>query len=96
MFLILFFLFIQNFSEKTELIFLFTLHLKAAVIKEYPSHVTVVAFYCLFGTIQSAAFTLFVESDPNAWILTSDVEFISVFYTVRPLDKVLVVFLLIY
>ncbi|KAF3437078.1 hypothetical protein FNV43_RR19831 [Rhamnella rubrinervis] len=54
---------------------------QAAIIKEYPSEVTVVSFYCLFGTIQCAAFSLIVERDPNAWRLTPDVELISVFYS---------------
>ncbi|KAH7528499.1 WAT1-related protein At4g15540 [Ziziphus jujuba] len=54
---------------------------QAAILKNYPSEMTVVSFYCLFGTIQCGAFSLAVERDPNAWRLTPDVQLASVFYS---------------
>ncbi|KAA3454977.1 WAT1-related protein [Gossypium australe] len=57
------------------------LNLKAAVLKGYPSEITLVSFYCLFGTIQSALVTLIFERDPNAWMLSPDIELISVVYS---------------
>ncbi|KAF3437079.1 hypothetical protein FNV43_RR19832 [Rhamnella rubrinervis] len=69
------FLAIAGLSNATSIIS------QAAILKEYPSEVTVVSFYCLFGTIQCAALSLVVEKDPNAWRLTPDVELISVFYS---------------
>ncbi|KAB2066726.1 hypothetical protein ES319_A09G179900v1, partial [Gossypium barbadense] len=54
---------------------------QAAVLKGYPSEITLVSFYCLFGTIQSALVTLIFERDPNAWMLSPDIELISVVYS---------------
>ncbi|XP_040956960.1 WAT1-related protein At5g40230 isoform X3 [Gossypium hirsutum] len=54
---------------------------QAAVLKGYPSEIMLVSFYCLFGTIQSALVTLLFERDPNAWMLSSDIELISVVYS---------------
>ncbi|CAL5444669.1 unnamed protein product [Camellia sinensis] len=54
----------------------------AAILKGYPSELTIVAFYCLFGTIQCAVLTLFAErNNPNAWKLSPDIELISVIYS---------------
>lgn len=58
------------------------LYLKAAILKGYPSEMTVVSFYCFFGTIQSAILTLIVEKNPNAWALRLDMELISILYSV--------------
>ncbi|THG23241.1 hypothetical protein TEA_026199 [Camellia sinensis var. sinensis] len=55
---------------------------QAAILKGYPSELTIVAFYCLFGTIQCAVLTLFAErNNPNAWKLSPDIELISVIYS---------------
>ncbi|MBA0684570.1 hypothetical protein Goari_026152 [Gossypium aridum] len=54
---------------------------QAAVLKGYPSEIMLVSFYCLFGTIQSALVTLLFERDPNAWMLSPDIELISVVYS---------------
>ncbi|MED6106033.1 hypothetical protein PIB30_000817 [Stylosanthes scabra] len=54
---------------------------QAAILKGYPSQLTIVAFYCLFGTIQSAILSLIVVRDPNAWKLRPDIELISIFYS---------------
>ncbi|MED6188677.1 hypothetical protein PIB30_088109 [Stylosanthes scabra] len=54
---------------------------QAAILKGYPSQLTIVAFYCLFGTIQSAILSLIVVRDPNAWKLKPDIELVSIFYS---------------
>ncbi|KAL7161598.1 hypothetical protein ACSBR2_042128 [Camellia fascicularis] len=55
---------------------------QAAILKGYPSELTIVAFYCLFGTIQCTVLTLFAErNNPNAWKLSPDIELISVIYS---------------
>ncbi|MBA0817692.1 hypothetical protein Gohar_019404, partial [Gossypium harknessii] len=40
-----------------------------------------VSLYCLFGNIQSALVTLIFERDPKAWMLSPDIELISVVYS---------------
>ncbi|KAL4277810.1 hypothetical protein GQ457_03G045180 [Hibiscus cannabinus] len=40
----------------------------------YPDHVSLSAWMCFFGTLQSAAITLFLEPDPKAWTLHSSFE----------------------
>ncbi|XP_019456817.1 PREDICTED: WAT1-related protein At5g40240-like isoform X2 [Lupinus angustifolius] len=54
---------------------------QAAIVKEYPSQLTIVAFYCLFGTIQCAIISLIAIRDPNAWKLRTGIELISIFYS---------------
>ncbi|XP_020420187.1 WAT1-related protein At3g28050 isoform X2 [Prunus persica] len=54
---------------------------QAAILKGYPSEMTVVSFYCFFGTIQSAILTLIVEKNPNVWALRLDMELISIVYS---------------
>ncbi|MBA0845777.1 hypothetical protein Goarm_022452 [Gossypium armourianum] len=51
------------------------------VLKGYPSEITLVSLYCLFGNIQSALVTLIFERDPKAWMLSPDNELISVVYS---------------
>ncbi|TYG92532.1 hypothetical protein ES288_A11G039200v1, partial [Gossypium darwinii] len=41
--------------------FLACCYLQAAVLKGYPSEITLVSFYCLFGSIQSALVTLILK-----------------------------------
>ncbi|THG02854.1 hypothetical protein TEA_021778 [Camellia sinensis var. sinensis] len=54
---------------------------QTATIKEYPDEITVVFFYCFFGTIQCTIFSLISERNPTAWILTPGVEMISVVFS---------------
>ncbi|CAN0839585.1 WAT1-related protein At5g40230 [Linum grandiflorum] len=54
---------------------------QASVLKEFDSNITIVAFCCLFGTIQSAVVSLMAEKDPNAWKLQADIELVSVVYS---------------
>lgn len=54
---------------------------QAAILKGYPSEMTIVSFYCFFGTIQCTILSLFVERNPNAWTLRPDIELVSIFYS---------------
>ncbi|KAH7528501.1 WAT1-related protein At3g28050 [Ziziphus jujuba] len=54
---------------------------QAAILKEYPSQITMVSFFCFFGAIQCATLSLFAERDPNAWILKPDIELICILYS---------------
>uniref|UniRef100_A0A803MVL5 WAT1-related protein n=1 Tax=Chenopodium quinoa TaxID=63459 RepID=A0A803MVL5_CHEQI len=54
--------------------------LQTATAKECPDELTLVFFYSLFGTVQSAAVSVFVESDPNKWILHHRIEIIAIIY----------------
>ncbi|XP_022756523.1 WAT1-related protein At4g30420 [Durio zibethinus] len=42
----------------------------------YPDHVSLTAWMCFFGTLQSAAVTLFLEPDLEAWTLHSSFELV--------------------
>ncbi|XP_019053105.1 PREDICTED: WAT1-related protein At5g40240-like [Nelumbo nucifera] len=55
--------------------------LQAAIVRGYPDETTIVSFYCLFGTIQTAVISLIAERDPNGWSLELDVKLISVVYS---------------
>ncbi|WCJ36034.1 nodulin MtN21 /EamA-like transporter family protein [Euphorbia peplus] len=70
-----FFITISSLSLSVFIIF------QAAILKEYPSEMIIVSFYCLFGTIQCAVVSLIAENNPNAWRLKSDLELISVVYS---------------
>ncbi|XP_024031281.1 WAT1-related protein At3g28050 [Morus notabilis] len=54
---------------------------QAAILKEYPSQRTILFFLYFFGTLQCAILALAMERDPSAWIITPDIELISVLYT---------------
>ncbi|KAF2282905.1 hypothetical protein GH714_043325 [Hevea brasiliensis] len=54
---------------------------QAAILRGYPSEMTIVSFYCLFGTIQCAIVALIAEKNPNAWKLKPDIELVSVIYS---------------
>ena len=49
----------------------------------YPDHLSLSAWMCLFGTLQCAVVTFFLEKDPNSWILHSYSEFATCLYAVR-------------
>ncbi|XP_042501376.1 WAT1-related protein At4g30420-like isoform X1 [Macadamia integrifolia] len=49
--------------------------------KHYPDPVSLSAWMCFLGTLQSAILTFFLESDPTAWNLKSNIEFFCVLYT---------------
>ncbi|CAI8590256.1 unnamed protein product [Vicia faba] len=50
---------------------------QAAILRGYPSQLTIVAFYCLFGTMQCAVLSLIAVKDRNAWKHESDVTWFS-------------------
>ncbi|XP_006580643.1 WAT1-related protein At5g40240-like [Glycine soja] len=54
---------------------------QAAILKGYSSQLTILAYYCLFGTIQSAILSLIVVRDPNDWKISPDIDLIAVFYS---------------
>lgn len=56
--------------------------MKAAILKVPPSEVTMVSFYCLFGTIQCGMVALVAEADWNTYKLKSSIEIILVLYSV--------------
>ncbi|XP_031277168.1 WAT1-related protein At3g28050-like isoform X2 [Pistacia vera] len=53
---------------------------QAAILKGYPSEMTLVTFYCFFGTVQCTIVSLIAERNPNAWKIRPDIELISVVY----------------
>uniref|UniRef100_A0A7N0ZU69 WAT1-related protein n=1 Tax=Kalanchoe fedtschenkoi TaxID=63787 RepID=A0A7N0ZU69_KALFE len=55
--------------------------LQVPVSKSYPDHVSLSAWLCFMSTIQSGVFALFVERDPEAWILHSGIEFGCIFFS---------------
>ncbi|KAK9995853.1 hypothetical protein SO802_020539 [Lithocarpus litseifolius] len=54
---------------------------QAAILKGYPSEMTIVSFYSFFGTIQCAIVSLIAERDPNKWKLSPGVELVSIVYS---------------
>ncbi|KAL5720329.1 hypothetical protein ACHQM5_013008 [Ranunculus cassubicifolius] len=48
--------------------------LQAGIMKAYPAEMTIIFFYCLFGTIQCAIFSFFAEKDSNAWKIKPGLE----------------------
>ncbi|PRQ53831.1 putative EamA domain-containing protein [Rosa chinensis] len=55
--------------------------LQTSIVKNYPSMITVLFFYTFFVTIQSTVFSLFLERNPNAWVLRPDIEMISIVFS---------------
>ncbi|KAJ6411713.1 hypothetical protein OIU84_008317 [Salix udensis] len=54
---------------------------QAAVLKECPSEMVMVFFFCFFGTIQTSIVSLIAERNPSAWKLRPDIELISIIYS---------------
>ncbi|KAH7545677.1 hypothetical protein FEM48_Zijuj01G0119000 [Ziziphus jujuba var. spinosa] len=46
----------------------------------YPDHLSLSAWMCFFGTIQSATVALFLEQDPEAWIMHSSFQLACCFF----------------
>lgn len=55
--------------------------LQAFILKMYPAEMIVVAFYCLFVTIQSALVTLIFERDATAWRIDTKIGLIAILYS---------------
>ncbi|KAG4378737.1 hypothetical protein GLYMA_17G091900v4 [Glycine max] len=54
---------------------------QAVIMKEYSYQSTIIAYYCLFGTIHSTILSLIVVRDSNAWKISLDVDLICIFYS---------------
>ncbi|KAG4390739.1 hypothetical protein GLYMA_05G035366v4 [Glycine max] len=54
---------------------------QAVILKEYSSQSTIIAYYCLFGTIQSEILSLFVVRDSNVWKISPNDKLICIFYS---------------
>ncbi|KAJ6294024.1 hypothetical protein OIU76_022159 [Salix suchowensis] len=54
---------------------------QAAVLKECPSEMVMVFFFCFFGTIQTSIVSLIAERNPSSWKLRPDIELISIIYS---------------
>ncbi|VVB03641.1 unnamed protein product [Arabis nemorensis] len=54
--------------------------LQAPVLKKYPAKLTLTSFTCFFGLIQFLIIALFVETDPNKWIIVSWKELFTILY----------------
>ncbi|PIN09879.1 Permease of the drug/metabolite transporter (DMT) superfamily [Handroanthus impetiginosus] len=55
--------------------------LQASILKMYPAEMIVVAFYCLFVTIQASFVTLIAERDLTAWRIEAKIGLIAVLYS---------------
>ncbi|KAL6139634.1 hypothetical protein ACLB2K_057936 [Fragaria x ananassa] len=55
--------------------------LQTSIVKNCPSMITVLFFYTFFVTLQSTVFSLFLESNPNAWVIRPDIEMISIVFS---------------
>ncbi|KAK3033559.1 LOW QUALITY PROTEIN: hypothetical protein RJ639_032407 [Escallonia herrerae] len=53
---------------------------QTATVKEYPDQMTVIFFFCCFGTIQCAILTLIVERNPGVWVLHPGIETIAIVF----------------
>ncbi|KAL8162116.1 hypothetical protein V2J09_013605 [Rumex salicifolius] len=56
---------------------------QAATVKEFQDEMTIVFFFSLFGTIQSAIVPFFLVANSSSWKMTRRVEIITVVYAVR-------------
>ncbi|KAJ9564810.1 hypothetical protein OSB04_000776 [Centaurea solstitialis] len=52
--------------------------LQTATAREYPDELTIIFFFCLFGTIQCTALALVLERNPSAWVLQPGLKMIAV------------------
>ncbi|KAL9288656.1 WAT1-related protein [Arabidopsis thaliana] len=68
------------FLFSSTLCWSFWLILQVPISAYYPDNLSLSAWMCLFGTIQCAVVTFFLEKDPNAWILHSYSEFATCLY----------------
>ncbi|GAB4845630.1 hypothetical protein Ancab_039031 [Ancistrocladus abbreviatus] len=54
---------------------------QAALLKGYPSGITIVFFYCLFGAIQTAVVSVIAERNLAAYQFTLGIELVAVIYS---------------
>ncbi|KAK9274552.1 hypothetical protein L1049_021801 [Liquidambar formosana] len=58
----------------------FWLILQVPLSANYPDHLSLSAWLCFVATLQSVTITLFLEPDPEAWILHSNLELACCFF----------------
>lgn len=54
--------------------------LQAPVVKKYPARLSVTSYQCFFGVLQFLVIAAFIERDPQAWLVHSAGELLSVAY----------------
>ncbi|KAM7273425.1 hypothetical protein ACFE04_028089 [Oxalis oulophora] len=54
---------------------------QAIVLEEYPSELTILSFYCFFGTIQCFIVALVAERNLAAWKITPNIQLVSIIYS---------------
>ncbi|XP_050216233.1 WAT1-related protein At4g30420-like isoform X2 [Mercurialis annua] len=59
----------------------FWLILQVKITSSYPDHLSMSAWMCFMGTVQSAILTMFLETDLNRWKLHSYLELICCLFT---------------
>lgn len=56
--------------------------LQAPILKKYPARLSFTSYQCFFGVLQFLVIAAFLERDPQAWLVHSGGELLSVFYAV--------------
>ncbi|PSS18001.1 Protein WALLS ARE THIN like [Actinidia chinensis var. chinensis] len=54
--------------------------LQAPILKKYPARLSFTSYQCFFGVLQFLVIAAFLERDPQAWLVHSGGELLSVFY----------------
>jgi drug/metabolite transporter (DMT)-like permease len=56
-------------------------HWQASSLKRYPAQLSLTAWMCTVGGIQSTVFTLFMQHEPEEWRIGFGVKFWSIVYS---------------
>ncbi|KAL7609215.1 hypothetical protein Lser_V15G13158 [Lactuca serriola] len=54
--------------------------LQSSTSREYPDQVTIIFFFCLFGTIQCVVLSLFLVKNPTDWVLPPGIAIFAVVF----------------
>jgi drug/metabolite transporter (DMT)-like permease len=54
--------------------------LQAPILKKYPARLSFTSYQCFFGVLQFLVIAAFLERDPQAWLIHTGGELLSVFY----------------
>ncbi|KAI8548892.1 hypothetical protein RHMOL_Rhmol07G0309400 [Rhododendron molle] len=54
--------------------------LQSPILKKYPARLSFTSYQCFFGVLQFLVIAAFLERDPQAWLIHSGGELLSVFY----------------
>lgn len=60
--------------------------LQSPILKKYPARLSFTSYQCFFGVLQFLVIAAFLERDPQAWLIHSGGELLSVFYAVSGLS----------